>query len=174
MLLTSLPSLGLAAENEKISEIFRLMNNRLGHMEDVALYKVHHGIPIEDLHREEIVLANAVEFADSFGLQREPMAVFFQQQMNIAKAIQYRYRALWLSKPSSGLPKDLNSEIRPQLDELSTQIVSALADYLASASFNLSSRDSFFALITQDRVSLDEKQALFDALLALRLNSAKK
>ncbi len=83
----------------------RLVNERLSYMKDVAGYKAEQHLPIEDLAQEKKVLDQSISEAESFGLNSETVKPFIVTQMNVAKAIQYRYRADWLSslKPTGSL-----------------------------------------------------------------------
>lgn len=63
-LLLSQPALA----QQPATEVFLLINERLGIMEDVALYKAENNLPVEDLARELIVVENAILAAESAGL----------------------------------------------------------------------------------------------------------
>ena len=115
-----------AAQPETITA-FQLINERLKHMEDVAMYKSVNGLPVEDLPREEVVIENAVLAAESQGLIGDSIENFFITQINVAKAIQYRSLADWLSSPISKPIPDLPNQIRPKLTELGDEIVKELA-----------------------------------------------
>lgn len=84
------------------ADVASLINQRLSHMKDVAGYKAQHHLAIEDLPQEAKVLANSVAEAEKLGLDGESVKPFIQAQMDAAKAIQYRYRADWLSSPETG------------------------------------------------------------------------
>src|SRR5471030_1193192 len=75
------------------------MNQRLLVMKDVAGYKAEHHLPVEDLVREQKVMSLAREEATAAGLEPQSVVPFIQAQMDVAKAIQYRYLADWLSRP---------------------------------------------------------------------------
>ena len=56
------------AQTSDIEEFFLLIDERLSHMEDVALHKVENKIAIEDLAREQFVIESAVKSAAELGL----------------------------------------------------------------------------------------------------------
>ena len=103
------------AQAYQYDQTARLVNERLSYMKDVAGYKAEQHLPIEDLTQEKKVLDQSLSEAESFGLNSETVKPFIVTQMNVAKAIQYRYRADWLSSPESNWkPQDL-AEVRLKL-----------------------------------------------------------
>ncbi|MDD9894293.1 MAG: gamma subclass chorismate mutase AroQ [Gammaproteobacteria bacterium] len=149
--------------------IFQLINERLNYMTDVALYKKQNNLPVEDLAREQIVIANAVAAAASQGLQGESIELFFATQIGVAKAIQFRSLANWISEPATGTAPDLLTEIRPALSRLGDEIVMKLAEFIAAG--NLISevqRASFHREITAENLSLADNDRLFNSLLLVR------
>jgi chorismate mutase len=81
------------AQAYEYDQVAHLMNERLSYMKDVAGYKAEQHLPIEDLVQEKKVLDQSLAEAESFGLSSETVKPFIVTQMNVAKAIQYRYRA---------------------------------------------------------------------------------
>lgn len=160
---------GLHADDSPALELFDTINRRLGHMQDVARYKAQNRIPIEDIAREQIVIADAQQSAQNLGLNAQSVEAFFAAQIAVAKAIQYRVRADLLSAPVSVPAPDLNSEIRPQISELGALIIAQLATMLADRpSLAEDLRTSFYASMSVSHVSDADKQLLFDALLQIR------
>ena len=119
---------GAAAE----PSLFQAISERLSYMEDVGAYKAQNKIPIEDVEREKIVLSKAKELAAAHGLDHNSMERFFIAQISAAKAIQYRYRAEILTREIPTKPIDLQSDIRPELDRLDSDIVKLFATALQS------------------------------------------
>ena len=159
-----------AAQPEAITA-FQLINERLKHMEDVAMYKSVNGLPIEDLPREKIVIENAVLAAESQELLGDSIEGFFIAQINVAKAIQYRSLADWLSSPISKPIPDLPNQIRPKLTELGDEIVKELALLLSlEGRIEESLRESFHLHMSVNKVSAAEVDLLFDSLLLVRSN----
>jgi chorismate mutase len=157
-----------AAQPEAITA-FQLINERLKHMEDVAMYKSVNGLPVEDLPREKIVIENAVLAAESQGLLGDSIENFFITQINVAKAIQYRSLADWLSSPISKPTPDLPNQIRPKLTELGDEIVKELAILLShEGRIGESLRESFQLHMSVNKVSAAEVDLLFDSLLLVR------
>ena len=159
-----------AAQPEAITA-FQLINERLKHMEDVAMYKSVNGLPVEDLPREKIVIENAVLAAESQELLGDSIEGFFIAQINVAKAIQYRSLADWLSSPISKPIQDLPNQIRPKLTELGDEIVKELALLLSlEGRIEESLRESFHLHMSVNKVSAAEVDLLFDSLLLVRSN----
>ena len=157
-----------AAQLETITA-FQLINERLKHMEDVAMYKSVNGLPVEDLPREKVVIENAVLAAESQGLIGDSIENFFITQINVAKAIQYRSLADWLSSPISKPIPDLPNQIRPKLTELGDEIVKELALLLShEGRIGESLRASFQLHMSVNKISAAEVDLLFDSLLLVR------
>jgi len=158
----------VAAQPEAITA-FQLINERLKHMEDVAMYKSVNGLPVEDLPQEKIVIENAVLAAESQGLLGDSIENFFITQINVAKAIQYRSLADWLSSPISKPIPDLPNQIRPKLTELGDEIVKELALLLSlEGRIGESLRESFHLHMSVNKVSAAEVDLLFNSLLLVR------
>lgn len=151
------------------ADLFIAINARLSLMEAVALYKANNKIPVEDLLREQVVLADSQAQAARAGLNPESVEQFFEIQIAVAKAIQYRHLADWQSVPAEEEADDLQTVIRPALTELGDRIVSLLAesekvdDGIAEAD-----RALFHASIVVDHVSRADRDQLFDSLLLIR------
>ena len=157
-----------AAQPETITA-FQLINERLKHMEDVAMYKSVNGLPVEDLPREKVVIENAVLAAESQGLIGDSIENFFITQINVAKAIQYRSLADWLSSPISKPIPDLPNQIRPKLTELGDEIVKELALLLShEGRIGEALRASFQLHMSVNKISAAEVDLLFDSLLLVR------
>ncbi|OZG72876.1 chorismate mutase [Hahella sp. CCB-MM4] len=151
--------------------LFSTINERLGYMEDVALFKANNHKAIEDIEREKTVIEKASQSAESAGLERESVVAFFTAQIAAAKAIQYRYRADLLSRPEGKTPRDLNTVIRPALIELGNRINQEMAEFLQQGG-KLSDHDwQEFEVALNERYLVEaDKKALFDALSQVRLH----
>lgn len=115
------------AQAYQYDQTARLVNERLAYMKDVAGYKAEQHLPIEDLTQEKKVLDQSLSEAESFGLNSETIKPFIVTQMNVAKAIQYRYRADWLSSPEiNWKPQDL-AEVRLKISSLNTELLKNIA-----------------------------------------------
>ncbi|MDC1287598.1 chorismate mutase [Gammaproteobacteria bacterium] len=152
------------------SELFKAINDRLGYMEDVALFKAQNHLAIENIEREKVVIDKAKISAHEKGLDPDSVEEFFKAQISVAKAIQFRYRADLLSQPSFREPKDLKREIRPQLLSLGDQIIQQMARYIeAYGSFKPTGFADFDAAINVAYVTTPDKQLLFEALQKVKL-----
>ncbi len=126
LLLTAfLSSLAVSAD-----DLLGLMTQRLDYMKDVAAYKWQHKLPIENVEREDLVLASAVQQSLRFNLDKVSSRHFFEQQIDAAKEVQRYWFSQWQTYPDT-LPVntvDLNHEIRPALITLGERISNKLAD----------------------------------------------
>ena len=77
-----------ASSNTDGDETLSLVEARLLLMKDVARYKWHHDLPVEDLAREQVVLEQARSDALRHSLNVESYLAFMSAQINAAKAIQ--------------------------------------------------------------------------------------
>jgi len=149
--------------------LFHAIDERLSHMEDVALFKAQNQIPVEDIEREKIVLSDSRELANLFGLEPESMEGFFQAQINTAKAIQYRFRAELQTAVIPTDAIDLSSEIRPALDRLGKEIVVLFSKLLQEPhALHEGSRTSFMQILDRRLLDDADKNALFNAMIDVR------
>lgn len=152
------------------SELLSTMNKRLSYMQEVALFKAQNHLPIEDIKRERKVIISANKTAEIRGLSTAELEHFFAAQISVAKAIQYRYRADWLSAPINKQAKNLNSDIRPELILLGNKTIKLMVEYLqAHGSFKRISFDEFSNAISAHHVNATDKQLIYQALLQIKL-----
>jgi chorismate mutase-like protein len=150
--------LGAASDWTCVEHLVDLLARRLALMPAVAAYKRAHGLPIEDLPREAIVLQSAIDAAEQRGLDGASVRGLFVAQIELAKAIQARAPA------TTGDVIDLASALRPTLDVLSERILSALAGCAdALPRLSLDQLD----LIAPSLLP-DERDGLLEALRAVR------
>lgn len=158
--------------------LFQLVDQRLSHMKDVAAYKWRKQIAIEDLKREQVVTENASTYAVEQGLDRHSSRDFFLAQIEAAKVIQRSWFVEWEQDSSllAGASKDLVTEIRPELIRLGNQIIAQLQLILESGKQlpAQQQRNLFTALLDTDRLDLESRQNLFDALVRIKLDPDKK
>jgi chorismate mutase len=155
------------------TEVFRLINERLAFMKDLAMYKAKIGKPVEDKAREELVIKKAKERARQTGLGPASVEEFFHAQISAAKAIQYRYLAEWVlsRNPHEGEPKDLVTEVRPELIRLGKEIVVAIRSFLGSGGRLTDAHLSeFLTTINVSNLSQDEKRKLFESMRQIALS----
>ncbi len=159
----------VAAAEDVNTDLFAAINDRLSLMEEVALYKVNNNIAVEDLPREQVVLAETQANAAAEGLNPQSVKQFFAAQIAVAKAIQYRHVADWQSAPESRQADDLQTVVRPALTTLGDRIILLLAESVnANGEFEEADRAFFNAAITVKHVSLADRDRLFDSLLLIR------
>lgn len=130
-------SWSLGANSDELSD---LVAERLSYMKNVAAYKWHSDLPIEDLERESVVLSSIPQLSLQHGLVAGPAQSFFRSQIEAAKEIQRYWFRAWSQDPKAvpSNPGDLNSEIRPALITLGNSIASRLGkDTLAVAELNV-------------------------------------
>ena len=151
-------------------ELYSTINLRLSYMEDVALYKNNNNKAIEDKERELIVIKSASLLAEKEGLDQESVIAFFSAQISVAKAIQYRYRADLLSKPTDQEPRNLDSVIRPALIKLGKDINIEIARYLRDGGvFPQQEFQVFERTVNSRYLTRADKEMLFNALTKIRL-----
>ncbi|WP_018690545.1 gamma subclass chorismate mutase AroQ [Algicola sagamiensis] len=151
--------------------LFVLIQERLSYMEDVAVYKAQHDLPIEDKKREAIVLEKTTNAATEVGLSPEKTIAFFKAQIALAKAIQYRLRADMLSDNTPREARDLKTIIRPKLIQLGKQITIGIANHLkAHGQFSQKDEKEFYRIIDVRYITEKEKTLLFHALKKIELS----
>jgi chorismate mutase-like protein len=106
------------------------IDQRLLLAQDVARAKWNVKAAIEDLPREEQVIAAAVRQGGALGLPEAWIRSVFRAQIEASKTVQ---RALYLRWQAEGAGRfddapDLARTIRPELDRLTTQLLRAMAD----------------------------------------------
>lgn len=139
-------------------------------MKDVAGNKAQYHLAIEDLSQEKKVLEKAVVDAGALGIKRETVKPFIQAQMDAAKAIQYRYRADWLSVPETHWkPRPLN-EVRDKISRLSYAILQTVAERLKSGEpFTKQEKARFMHDIRQENLNDRDKLLIWNALKTVSL-----
>jgi chorismate mutase len=112
-----------------MQQLVEISARRLVIAEQVALAKWDSGAAVEDSERETQVIANATKAGEAMGLDREEVANFFRAQIEANKLVQYALLAEWrrAGQAPAHKPVDLKETIRPQLDQLETQILAELA-----------------------------------------------
>lgn len=113
----------------QINELRDLMARRLSMMEDVARHKWNQQSAIEDLPREQKIIASLQVQATALGIPAVWAEHFFRAQIEAAKQIQRECFVRWQSQQQGKFDHvpNLETVIRPQLDQLTTQILKQLA-----------------------------------------------
>ncbi|WP_075643784.1 chorismate mutase [Paraburkholderia monticola] len=114
--------------NRTFRPLIELTVKRLRIAKQVALVKWDSGSAIEDLPREEEVLATARTEARAAGISDQEATQFFGDQIEANKLVQYGLHALW--RQIGGAPDEpranLASDIRPRLDGLQKEFLQVL------------------------------------------------
>ncbi|MCL7998666.1 chorismate mutase [Brucella sp. 21LCYQ03] len=159
-----------AGHASDIQPLSHLINERLSHMQNVALFKEANHIPIEDLAQEARVIEQSAERAHALGLDPQSVKSFINIQMKAAKAVQYRYRADWLFKSESlDAPETLDND-RKQIAALGNELLELIADRLKKGvTIEESDQDYFVKSLSDYNLRQDEKIQLFNALRRVEL-----
>ena len=171
----ALPFLGATAEPSP-KPVFELIDARLSLMKDVARFKAQQGLAVEHKAREKVVVAKAQASASDAGLDPESVAAFYRQQIQAAKAIQYRYLADWTFDRAAAVEPaaDLETVIRPALLDIGDRLVAAMADYLkAGGCFRSDHWPLFRESITVEHLTESEKTKLFESMSKINLTESR-
>ena len=107
--------------------LYRLINERLSLMEQVAAYKWINEQPIAVPERETLVISNAVRDGLQYGITTDSSSAFFSAQIVAAKIIQQCWFDRWEAEEPPVTAKDLAGVVRPKLISLGREIASRLA-----------------------------------------------
>jgi cyclohexadienyl dehydratase len=106
------------------------MQSRLDMMRSVAAWKYSNKLPVTDAAREQRVLDATVADAERLGIESSSAREIFSLQIRLAREVQEYFIARWQTRGLEGeAVRDLNTELRPQLDRLGSQLLIAI--YLA-------------------------------------------
>jgi cyclohexadienyl dehydratase len=117
-----------------VRAVFQLMQDRLLLMKDVAAWKHARNAPIVDAEREQQVLEATVQQASELGIEAASARRLFSLQIRLAVRVQDSLISSWRwgTAPPQDVP-DLSSQLRPQLDQLGTELLRSI--YLALPEF---------------------------------------
>lgn len=161
----STTALAVPTHNEDVAS---LINQRLSYMKDVAGAKANNHLAIEDLTQEAKVLSSTVLEAEKLGLDGESVKIFIQAQMDAAKAIQYRYRAEWLSIPEKGWQPEPLEEVRRKVSALNTNILTEVSTKLAM-DYRFTDKTAFMKRLDQAHLKDSDKERLWYSLKQITL-----
>ena len=153
------------------TQIYKLINERLSYMPDVARYKYERQLPVEDLSREQQILNSIAPDAGAVGLAPNSVKPFFQAQFDAAKRIQANVMLeLEAEKRQAGEYRDLKTEVRPALDRLGKEILERLANCLRRAcEFNKQEFELFSKVVDNPNLSESNRRDIFDGLRRVQL-----
>jgi chorismate mutase len=115
---------------DQLQPLVEASAQRLAIADQVALAKADSGAAVEDIARENVVIANAAKAAEAKGLNKDAVEQFFRAQIEANKIVQYSLLDDW--RRSGQVPAhekiDLAKTIRPELDKLQVDLITGLAD----------------------------------------------
>jgi cyclohexadienyl dehydratase len=155
-----------------VRTVFRLMQDRLLLMKDVAAWKHARNAPVLDMERERQVLEATVQQASALGIEAESARRLFSLQIRLAVRVQESLISTWRSgaAPPQGA-RDLSTQLRPELDRLGTQLL--LSMYLALPEFqraDFAARYGRYATVVEaPGLTEADRNELTSALGALRV-----
>jgi cyclohexadienyl dehydratase len=122
----------LTDANARVQRVLQLADRRLALMPGVAAWKWQHHTAIRDPEREHAVVSRAVALAVPLGLEEAGVRRVFEQQIALADDVESELVQTWDRDgyDFSGRVPSLADEVRPQLDQLTVQLLRAL--YLAA------------------------------------------
>jgi chorismate mutase len=168
VLALTLCATGRAYPQETVDRLRPLVEtsaHRLLIAEQVALAKWDSGAPVEDTAREEQVIGGATKVAEARGLDPSSVASFFRAQIEANKLVQYSLLADWrrVGKAPNHMAVDLGKTIRPELDQLQTELIGELVDtsgVRSSASCRTDIAKAVGKYVTEHKNSLGPLQAI--------------
>lgn len=124
------PAQAQNASDPRLVRLMGLMQQRLNLAQDVAMYKWNAKAAIDDPVREQQILDALAQQSAQYGLAPRQVQDFFNAQIVAGKMIQTALFAEWVSKAQAPFdnPPDLKTAIRPALDKLTPQLLTALAE----------------------------------------------
>lgn len=155
-----------AAARESPAGVFSLLEQRMLLMKDVAGHKAQQHLPIEDESQEKQVLEAIRRQSVALGLEPAGTRRLYKTLINAGKAIQYRYRAEWLSNPEKEwMPRSLNEQVRPRLAAIDGELLVAIKHFLCrGGTFTTQQQKQDFSQIQIQFLSDADKRNIFQAL----------
>jgi chorismate mutase len=119
----------IASYQQPVDRLLNLIRQRLLIQNDVARWKWSQNRAIEVPEREQELLAKIREQAPAYGLDPDAAVIFFQWQIFAGKQLQVDNFQAWQKEGIQFFDNvpDLNQTLRPSLDQLSPEILLALA-----------------------------------------------
>ena len=141
--------------------LYRLINERLSLMEQVAAHKWINAQPIMAPVREAFVISKAVDDGLQYGITKASSRAFFSAQIEAAKDIQQCWFDRWETGIEPETAEDLVVTVRPQLIVLGSEITGRLTK-------NTNEVTLFNRLFVKDLsiecLSTGARQTIFNAL----------
>lgn len=155
---------GAAPHAACAAALFERIDARLELMDEVAAYKWQHGLPIEDLGREAVVLDQAAADALRFGLAPDSVRELFAAQIDAAKVIQGYWFERWAGGEAPPPAPDLAAEVRPALLRLGAEILAAAS---TAGEATLAAPGDLAGAIAVTGLDVSARAALLDAVAGL-------
>jgi cyclohexadienyl dehydratase len=115
-------------EGQEVAAVLARSAERLALMPAIAAYKWKHGLPVLDAAREQNLLASIAAQAAARGLDPGSTQALFRVQMQLAREVQAREVArLRRRDPSEVRVRDLDKELRPQVERSTGRLIDELA-----------------------------------------------
>lgn len=179
MLLFIIPALSMYTSSPtpqksiSIVDLAERVSERLSYMKAVAAYKWQHQLAIEDLEREAIVIQSSMDQAASYGLDSISTRMFFEEQIRTAKRIQQYWFKQWEADGFDPNQRfgDLNTEIRPALLELGSQILVSISElklWEAPVASRVQDRLTFIMSLDIEGLRNKEKHQLHNAVMQIK------
>jgi len=124
---------GIACAQDDFQPLIEASAARLQLADTVARFKYARQLPVEDLARERQVLEAAVTQGRALNLPASEVEALFNQQISASKQVQQALIGVWQN--SGAQPEaapDLQSVVRPQLDQLQQRLLQGLLDSTAA------------------------------------------
>ncbi|MFW3898290.1 gamma subclass chorismate mutase AroQ [Pseudomonas bharatica] len=114
----------------EVTRLMRVIEQRNNTARLVAIYKSKARLPLEDLKREQEVIASAVEAGKRHGLSEDRVRTFFADQIKASKFVQSAVmtNGLFEKLPDLAPGEDLAS-LRIVLDQMQEELLSSLAAF---------------------------------------------
>lgn len=160
-----------ASVQQDIDDVIGHMHQRLSLMESVAAWKYSRGLTITDAAREQQVLEATVQQAQNLGIEPTSARALFSLQIALARKIQEGCISRWRAgAPVAGGVRDLDTELRPALDQIGKQLLHSL--YLALPELQQENFSTRYASLRRSLlvpgIDAADVDALFVALSNLR------
>lgn len=162
----SLMMVSVSALANNQDQLFILIGERLALMDEVAAYKWHRQLDIEDKGREKTVLDQAARTAMQAGITEDSSRTFFSAQIEAAKEIQRYWFATWCETDHEEPPRapDLDGVIRPKLIELGDRIIAAISS-AGPLDDSTELRQQFYHAVNITGFSKQSQDQLYNALM---------
>ena len=110
------------------ASLVALTLQRLALGDEVAAAKYGTSMPVSDDGREEQLLSEVLDRSREIGVDPDLSSRFFRAQFEASKVVQRRLHELWSAHPELRPRRrpDLESEVRPRLDAITTQMLLGL------------------------------------------------